>query len=354
MSSFDPARPPRAALFGCEGLALNDWERGFFAETDPLGFILFARNCDNPDQTRKLVAALRDAVGRADAPVFIDQEGGRVARLRAPHWHGGPAAGKIAALAERDAEQGAEAARALGRLIGVQLADLGIDVDFAPCLDLRFADAHEVIGDRAFGSTPEQVVVLGKALCDGLLSTGVLPVIKHLPGHGRAAVDSHLELPRVAADLEELRRTDFAAFRPFAKMPYAMTGHVVYEAIDPDRPATLSARVIAEVIRGDIGFEGVLMTDDLSMSALSGTLGERTEAAFAAGCDLAMHCNGERAEMEAVAAASGPMSATAQACLAAAAPKRTAPEPGVADLGGADLGAADQLAGDLDRLLQIA
>lgn len=341
MSGFDPKRPPRAVVFGCEGLAPNAWERGFFAETDPLGFILFARNCESPDQVRALVAALRETVGRGDAPVLIDQEGGRVARLRPPHWHDGPAPGRIAALAAADPEQGAFAARCLGRLIGVQLAALRIDVNCAPCLDLRIPGAHEVIGDRAFGETPEQVARLGRALADGLLAEGVLPIVKHIPGHGRAAVDSHLDLPRVTADLEELRRTDFAAFRPFGDLPLAMTGHVVYEAVDPDRPATLSPTVIERVIREDIGFEGVLVTDDLSMSALSGSLGDRTEAALAAGCDLALHCNGQPAEMAAVAKAAGPMSARAQACLAAARPGPAKGEPV----------AAAALAGRLDALL---
>ncbi len=309
---------PRAVIFGCEGQSLSPWEEAFFAESDPLGFILFARNCVTPDQVRALVAALRESVGRADAPVLIDQEGGRVQRLRPPHWRAAPAAAAFGRLAETDAATAAEAVRVNARLLAAELAELGITVDCAPALDLRLPETHEAIGDRAFSADPGVVAALGRALCDGLLEGGILPVIKHMPGHGRARVDSHDRLPRVEAPREELERSDFEAFRRLADMPLGMTGHLLFSAIDPERPATTSPVVIAEVIRGHIGFDGVLLSDDLSMQALAGDLGERAGAALAAGCDLALHCNAKRAEMTAVAAAAPLLSAETERRLEAA------------------------------------
>lgn len=308
----------RAVIFGCAGRALTSWERGFFAETDPLGFILFARNCEAPAQVRALVADLRAAIGRADAPVLIDQEGGRVQRLRPPHWRDAPAAARFGRLAEQAPARACEAARLNARLIAGELADLGITVDCAPVLDLRLESTHSAIGDRAFAADPARIADLGRAVCEGFLAGGVLPVIKHLPGHGRALVDSHHELPRVDLARAELEPSDFAAFRALADAPLGITAHVLFTAIDPVRPATTSPIVISEVIRGSIGFDGLLMTDDLSMSALAGDLASRAAAALAAGCDLALHCNGERAEMTAVAEVAPPLTAEAERRLAAA------------------------------------
>ncbi len=305
-------------------MTLSADERAFFRDADPLGFILFARNCERPDQIRALVQALRDAVGRADAPVLIDQEGGRVARLTPPHWRRYPAAARIAALGGAAAE---EAAFLSARLIAADLAALGITVDCLPVLDIPVAGADAVIGDRAYGSDPGSVARLGGAACQGLLAGGVLPVIKHIPGHGRATVDSHAALPTVTVDRATLEASDFAPFRALAGMPWAMTAHIVYTALDAAAPATLSRKVIDEVIRASIGFDGVLVSDDLSMKALGGSLGERAARALAAGCDLVLHCNGERREMEAVAAATAPLSAAARRRLQRAESQRRAPQP---------------------------
>ena len=308
-----PSRTPRAVVLGCAGERLSAEERRFFAAADPLGFVLFRRNCTVPDQLRALVAELRDAVGRADAPVLIDQEGGRVARLRPPHWHAYPAPAQIAALPDPLA---AEAASLGARLIADDLARLGITVDAIPVLDLPVPSADAVIGDRAYGSAPERVARLGRAVCEGALAGGVLPIIKHIPGHGRALVDSHRALPRVAAERAVLTTSDFAPFRALAAMPWAMTAHIVFEAIDAAAPATFSPRLIDDIIRGDIGFDGVLISDDISMGALAGGLGERTRRALDAGCDLALHCTGVLAEMEEVAEAAPPLSPQAQARIA--------------------------------------
>lgn len=299
-----PDRRPRALILGCAGERLEPDERDFFAAADPLGFILFRRNCREPGQVRDLVAGLRDSVGRPDAPVLIDQEGGRVARLQPPHWRLYPAAAQIAALPDPLAE---EAAGLGARLIADDLAALGITLDCLPVLDLPAAGADPVIGDRAYGREPGRVIRLARAVCEGLLDGGVLPILKHIPGHGRARVDSHLALPVVAASRAELSRTDFAPFRALSHMPWAMTAHIVYAAIDAHAPATLSPRMIGEVIRGEIGFAGVLVSDDLSMQALGGGIGERAEQALAAGCDLVLHCNGVRREMEEAAAAARPL-----------------------------------------------
>lgn len=299
--------PPRAAILGLAGPVLAEEERRFFAESDPLGFILFKRNCETPAQLKRLVDDLRASVGRADAPVLIDQEGGRVARLGAPHWRQPPAAAIFATLAEQDLALGGEAARLNARLMAADLAAAGINVDCAPVLDLPVPGAHDVIGQRAHGRTPDMVATLGRAVCEGLLEGGVLPVIKHMPGHGRATVDTHHALPVVATGEAELRRTDFAPFHALNDMPWGMSAHVVYSAIDADRPATTSPQVIDRVIRGHIGFGGVLVTDDLSMQALSGTVGDRAAAALAAGCDVALHCNGKMDEMRSVMAVAPPL-----------------------------------------------
>jgi beta-N-acetylhexosaminidase len=300
-----PDNTPLAVVFGCSGERLTGSERDFFAAADPVGFILFRRNCSSPAQVRDLVASLRDCLGRDDAPVLIDQEGGRVARLRPPHWRRYPSAARLASLPDPAAEI---AVRFGARLIADDLARLNITVDCLPVLDIPAAGADPVIGDRAYGSDPERVARLAGAVCAGLLEGAVLPVAKHIPGHGRACVDSHHACPRVETGFEELARTDFAPFRALAAMPWAMTAHIVYSTIDPRAPATLSSRVITEVIRGEIGFDGVLVSDDLSMRALGGGLGERTRQALTAGCDLALHCNGDRGEMEDVVAAARPIS----------------------------------------------
>lgn len=316
-------REPSAVIFGCAGAKLSAAERDFFRAADPLGFILFQRNCATPPQVATLVAALRQAVGRPDAPVLIDQEGGRVQRLKPPHWPAYPPAAALAALGG----SAAEAVRLGARLIADDLARLGITVDCLPVLDLPVAGADKVIGDRAYGDEPARVAALGRAACEGLLAGGVLPVMKHVPGHGRAMVDSHLALPRVTALRAELEARDFAPFRALADMPLAMSAHIVYTAIDPERPATLSARVVGEVIRSGIGYDGLLLTDDLSMRALGGGFGERAAAALAAGCDVVLHCSGDMAEMSAVAAAVGQLSAAARERLARAEARRLPPEP---------------------------
>jgi len=317
LSNRDAA--PKAVVFGCAGTTLSAAERRFLGAADPLGFILFERNCAEPGQVRGLVAALREAVGREDAPVLIDQEGGRVTRLKPPRWRAPPAPARFGELAGHDRAAALEAARLNARLIAHDLGALGIDVDCAPVADVPSPEGHEVIGDRALARDPVTVAALAGAVCEGLLAGGVLPVIKHLPGHGRARVDSHRELPRVATSREQLRGVDFVPFQALAHMPWAMTAHVVYSAIDPERPATHSPRLIAEVIRGEIGFDGVLVSDDLSMQALSGGLGERAARALAAGCDLALHCSGDLAEMETVAAAAAPLSVAARERLGRAA-----------------------------------
>ena len=300
-----------AALYGLEGETLTPDEKAFFRDSDPWGFILFARNVDTPKQVRRLTGALREAVGR-EAPIFIDQEGGRVQRLRPPHWRGAPPARVFGELYDREPELALEAVRLNHQLLGHELIDLGIDVDFAPCADLSVPGAHDVIGDRAFHTEPEPVALMSTAALEGLLDQGVLGVIKHLPGHGRAAADSHLELPVVTTDAETLHTRDFEAFKGIKGALMAMTAHVVYAAIDSDHTATQSRDVIDGIIRGAIGFEGLLMTDDLSMQALEGSLRHRGERALAAGCELLMHCNGKMDEMVEVAHAAPNLSGQAR------------------------------------------
>lgn len=292
---------PAAALFGLSGPRLEEQERAFFRAANPLGFILFARNCIDEAQVRALVRDLKEPLGRDDVPILIDQEGGRVQRLKPPHWRAAPAGARFAAVAVQSEDDAVEAAWLNARLIADELAALGITVDCAPVLDVPVPSAHDIIGDRAYGTTPEQVALLGRAFCAGLLAGGVLPVLKHVPGHGRAGADSHASLPVVDAPLELLERTDFAPFRALNDMPWAMTAHVVYSAIDPGAPATTSPRVLGEVVRGWIGFDGLLVSDDLCMKALAGPPGERATAALAAGVDVVLHCNGDLHEMEAIA-----------------------------------------------------
>lgn len=299
----------KAVIFGCGGTSLSAAERAFFRDADPLGFILFARNIQGPDQARRLSEDLRSCVARGEAPVLIDQEGGRVARLRPPYWRKAPPARLLGDLYARDPERGLEATRLNSRLLAADVASIGCDVDCLPVLDIGHPETHAVIGDRAYASQPEPVAALGRAAAEGLLAEGVMPVIKHLPGHGRATVDSHDTLPRVSAPRELLERTDFVPFKLLADLPWAMTAHVLYEAIDPAAALTVSALAVQEVVRGHIGFEGLLVSDDLSMQALGGTVGERAARALEAGCDVALHCNGRIEEMREIAESAGPLTA---------------------------------------------
>ncbi len=316
---------PRAVIFGCAGLSLSDAERAFFRDADPAGFILFQRNCATPEQIRALTADLRACV-RRDAPILIDQEGGRVQRLKPPLWRAAPAAATLAALADGDREAARRAVWINARLIAADLAALGIDVDCAPVLDIPVPGAHDIIGDRAFGTDLDLVAELGRAMGEGLMAGGVLPVIKHIPGHGRATADSHLTCPVVTASAESLAARDLPPFCALADMPFAMTAHVVYTAWD-DRVATLSPKVIDTIIRGAIGFDGVLMSDDLSMKALGGSFAARTRDALAAGCDVVLHCNGVMDEMAEIAAAASRLSAAAARRWNAALSLREPPKP---------------------------
>lgn len=282
---------PRAVILGCSGTTLGADERDLFAAGNPLGFILFARNVADPDQVRRLTAALRDSVGRADAPILVDQEGGRVRRLRPPHWRGMPAAGVFGTLYRHSPAAALEAARLAGRLIAADCLAVGLNVVCAPCADVPVADGHDVIGDRAFADAPEVVSRLARAMAAGIAELGAIPVVKHLPGHGRARADSHRELPVVEAARADLEAVDAVPFRALADLTWGMTAHVLYTAIDPQLPGTVSPAVI-RFIRETIGFRGLLLSDDLGMQALGGTPLERARAALAAGCDIALHCDG--------------------------------------------------------------
>ncbi|BDW98935.1 glycosyl hydrolase [Maricaulis maris] len=287
-------------IYGLGGPRLSPDEKAFFRDIDPWGFILFARNIEGINQVSRLTLELRDCVGR-DAPILIDQEGGRVARLRPPTWRAAPAAQRFADLWFVDEELAIEATRVNHRLLAHELRTIGVDVDCAPVADLRIEGADDIIGDRAFGTTPEPIIHLGRAAMEGLMAGGVAPIIKHIPGHGRARADSHLELPVVPEEHGLLSETDFAPFKGLNDAVMAMTAHIVYADIDRDQPATQSADVVGKVIRGEIGFDGLLMTDDLSMKALSGSFRERGELSLKAGCDMLLHCNGQMTEMIGVA-----------------------------------------------------
>ena len=309
-----------ATILGCLEPALSTDERTFFREADPWGFILFARNVETPDQLRRLNGDLREAVGR-EAPIFVDQEGGRVQRLRAPHWR------EWAPPLDAVAAAGAKAPRVMNlryQLIAAELRAVGIDGNCAPTADLATEVTHPFLRNRCYGNTLQTVIDVAREVASGLLAGGVLPVMKHMPGHGRASLDTHLELPLVTAGAEELAATDFAVFHALRDLPLGMTAHIVFPAFD-DKPSTSSATMV-KVIRQNIGFDGLLMTDDLSMQALSGTLGERAEAARAAGCDVMLHCNGKREEMEEVVAAAGRLSDPAQRRAAAALARRIVPD----------------------------
>lgn len=287
----------KAMIVGCASTRLTGEEAAAFADQKPWGLILFARNIGTREEIIDLTAHFRDIVGRADAPIFIDQEGGRVQRIKAPITQNYPTGAELGAIYARDEAQGMFAAKMMSRLHAADLLPLGINANCLPVLDVPVPGAHDVIGNRAYGYTAKAVADMGLAAAEGLLEGGVLPVIKHIPGHGRSMVDSHKGLPRVDTDIEALRAQDFEPFKQLAHMPMAMTAHVIYTAIDPYAPATTSKAVIGDIIRGEIGFDGLLMTDDLSMHALSGDFGDRTQASFAAGCDVVLHCNGLMGEM---------------------------------------------------------
>jgi beta-N-acetylhexosaminidase len=315
----------RAFITGLAGLTLSSAERAFLREAQPWGLIVFKRNISTPQQVSDLVQSFREAIGW-HAPVLVDQEGGRVQRLAPPQWHAYPPGARYGALYDREPAAGLSAARLASHLIANELLALGIDVDCLPIADVPVAGGDPVIGDRAYGLEAAKVAAIAGAIAQGLMAGGVLPVLKHLPGHGRAAADSHHRLPVVDTDRATLEATDFAAFRPLAGLPLGMTAHVVFTAIDPVAPATTSVTMVQQVIRGFIGFQGLLMSDDISMGALSGTIAERSAAALRAGCDVVLHCNGDLNEMQAVAGAApvlhGDAARRADAALAA----RHAPE----------------------------
>jgi beta-N-acetylhexosaminidase len=291
----------RACILGCSGPELTAEEAAFFREVQPWGFILFKRNVESPDQVRQLTSALRDVVGRPNAPILIDQEGGRVQRLGPPHWRRYPPGRVYGAIAANDPLTAREITRLGARLMAHDLRELGINVDCVPVLDVPTPGAHDIIGDRAYGDTAAKVATLARAAAEGLLAGGILPVIKHIPGHGRAGADSHEALPVVDASLDDLDGHDFEPFRILSDMPLAMTAHVVYTAVDAKRPATTSRKVIRKIIRDSIGFDGLLMSDDLSMKALNGSFADRTRDSLKAGCDVVLHCNGQMEEMEPIA-----------------------------------------------------
>jgi beta-N-acetylhexosaminidase len=317
--------PARAFITGLAGLTISANERAFLREARPWGLIVFKRNVSTPNQVAELTHSFRDILGW-EAPVLVDQEGGRVQRLAPPHWPAYPPGARYGALYDREPAAGLAAARLAGHLIASDLASIGIDINCLPLADVPVAGADAVIGDRAYGTEPDKVAAIAGAIAQGLQAGGVLPVLKHLPGHGRAAADSHRRLPVVDADRMTLEKTDFAAFRPLAGLPLGMTAHVVFSAIDPVTPATTSVKMVREVIRGFIGFQGLLMSDDISMGALSGTLAERSRSALAAGCDIVLHCNGDLAEMSAVASSVPDLAGEAAARAEKALAQRSAPE----------------------------
>jgi beta-N-acetylhexosaminidase len=335
----------KAFISGVAGLTLSDAERAFIATEHPWGFILFKRNIETPAQVVSLIDELRQAAGQPDAPVLIDQEGGRVQRLAPPHWPVYPAGAVFGRLYDIDPALGLKAARLSARLIADDLGQLGVSVDCLPLADVPVAGADAVIGDRAYGTEPANVAAIARAVSDGLEEGGVLPVLKHIPGHGRATADTHFRLPVVDTDQNELERTDFAAFRLLNDLPMAMTAHVVFSAVDPAQPATTSATMIERVIRGVIGFQGLLMSDDVSMNALAGSVAERTRAIVAAGCDMVLHCNGKLDEMREVAAATPQLSGMAKSRADAALAARRTPKPFDRDTARAELDALIAQAG---------
>ena len=315
----------RAFIIGLAGFELTAGERAFLRDARPWGLIIFKRNVKTPQQVQELTGSFRELVGW-EAPILVDQEGGRVQRLGPPQWPAYPPGARYGALYDRDPAVGLAAARLAGHLIAADLRPVGIDVDCLPVADVPVPGGDPVIGDRAYGTEPGKVAAIAAAIAQGLQAGGVLPVVKHLPGHGRATSDSHHRLPVVDTDRATLEASDFAAFRPLAGLPLGMTAHVVFSAIDPVAPATTSVTMVRDVIRGSIGFKGLLMSDDVSMNALSGTIAERSRAAFAAGCDVVLHCNGDLREMEQVAVESPPLAGPAAERAEAALVRRHAGE----------------------------
>jgi beta-N-acetylhexosaminidase len=316
----------KAFITGLSGTVLSAAERDFIRAERPWGFILFKRNIETPAQAAALTAELRSVLGEADAPILVDQEGGRVQRFRPPNWPLYPAGAVFAQLYGLDPALGLRAARLSARLIADDLARVGVTVDCLPLADVPIAGANDVIGDRAYGHDPKTVAAIARAITEGLEEGGILPILKHIPGHGRALADSHLSLPVVDTPKNELESIDFAAFKPLADLPMAMTAHVVFSAYDPAQPATTSATMIERVIRGLIGFQGLLMSDDVGMNALAGSIAERTSALLAAGCDMVLACSGEPEEMHQVAREtpelSGKALARAKAALASRKPAK--------------------------------
>src|SRR6195256_2063242 len=316
----------RAFITGVSGFTLTADERDFMRASRPWGFILFKRNIETPTQVTALIAELRESIDEPDAPVLIDQEGGRVQRFGPPHWPVYPPGAVFGTLYDIDPTLGLTAARLSAWLIAADLIDLGVTVDCLPLADVPVAGVDSVIGNRAYGTEPGKVAAIARAVTQGLEQGGVLPVLKHIPGHGRATADTHFRLPEVATSKAELERTDFAAFQPLADLPIAMTAHVVFSALDPAHPATTSATIIEQVIRGVIGFQGLLMSDDVSMNALAGSIAERTRAIFVAGCDMVLHCNGKLDEMREVARETPELSGKALERAGRALASRKAPQ----------------------------
>lgn len=316
----------KAFITGLSGTVLSPAEREFIRAERPWGFILFKRNIETPEQVVALTSEVRNALGEGDAPVLVDQEGGRVQRFRPPHWPLYPAGAAFGQLYDIDPALGLKAARLSARLIADDLSRVGVTVDCLPLADVPAASADDVIGDRAYGNEPNKVAAIARAVTEGLEQGGILPVLKHIPGHGRAMADSHLSLPVVDTPRSDLESVDFAAFRPLADLPMAMTAHVVFSAYDPTQPATTSATMIERVIRGLIGFQGLLMSDDVGMNALAGSVAERTKALLAAGCDMVLHCSGELAEMHEVARETPELSGQALQRAKAALASRKAPK----------------------------
>ncbi|HEX2632456.1 MAG TPA: beta-N-acetylhexosaminidase [Bradyrhizobium sp.] len=317
----------RAFITGVSGPELSAAERDFIRAECPWGFILFKRNIETPAQVTRLINELREEIGRPDAPVLIDQEGGRVQRLGPPNWPIYPAGAVFGRLYDIDPAAGLAAARLSARLIAADLDEVGVSVDCLPLADVPVSGANAVIGERAYGTEPAKVAAIARAVTEGLEEGGVLPVLKHIPGHGRATADTHFSLPVVDTSREELEQSDFAPFRALADLPMAMTAHVVFSALDPAQPATTSATIIDEVIRGLIGFQGLLMSDDVSMNALAGSISDRTRALLAAGCDMVLHCNGKLEEMHEVARVTPELSGKALARAGRALLSRKAPQP---------------------------
>jgi beta-N-acetylhexosaminidase len=335
----------RAFITGVSGLELTAEERAFLRAERPWGFILFKRNIDNPAQVARLVEDLRGATGDLDAPVLIDQEGGRVQRLGPPHWPVYPPGAVFGTLYDADPEAGLRAAWLSSRLIASDLVDLGITVDCLPLADVPVEGADAVIGNRAYGTEPGKVAIIARAVTDGLSQGGILPVLKHIPGHGRATADTHFKLPIVDNAKSELEASDFEAFRPLADLPMAMTAHVVFSALDATQPATTSATIIEQVIRGSIGFQGLLMSDDVSMNALAGSIAERTRAIVSAGCDMVLHCNGKLGEMRDVVSETPVLAGKALERAKAAIAARGQPQPFDRAAGRAELDALIARAG---------